>query len=33
MLSAAESAGYDEIFWHDPEGNGYYQPIVTARNR
>ena len=33
ILSAVESAGYDEIHWHNPEENGYYQPIVTARNR
>ena len=24
---------YEEARWHDPETNGYYQPIVTARNR
>ncbi len=33
IIAAVQSAGYEEVRWHDPEENGYYQPIVTARNR
>ncbi len=33
MMTAIQGAGYEEAYWHDPEANGYYQPIVTARNR
>ena len=33
IMTAIQGAGYEEACWHDPEANGYYQPIVTARNR
>jgi SAM-dependent methyltransferase len=33
IISAVRDAGFEEVRWHDPEANGYYQPIVTARNR
>jgi len=33
IISALKDAGFAETCWHDPEANGYYQPIVTARNR
>ncbi len=33
MMSAIRDAGYEDIRWHYPETSGYYQPIVTARNR
>jgi SAM-dependent methyltransferase len=33
VTAALRGAGYDEVRWHDPKGSGYYQPIVTARNR
>jgi len=32
IMTAVQGAGYEETRWHDPEENGYYQPIVTARN-
>ena len=33
MMAALRDAGYRDIRWHHPEESGYYQPIVTARNR
>ena len=33
IMTAVQGAGYEEICWHDPEASGYYQPVVTARNR
>ena len=33
ILAAATDAGYQEVRWHSPESTGYYQPIVTGRNR
>ena len=33
IMTAVQGAGYEEARWHDPEASGYYQPIVTARNR
>jgi hypothetical protein len=33
IMTAIQGAGYEEARWHDPEESGYYQPIVTARNR
>jgi len=33
IMTAVQGAGYEEACWHDPEASGYYQPIVTARNR
>ena len=33
MMAAIRDAGYGDIRWHLPEESGYYQPIVTARNR
>ncbi len=33
IMTAVQCAGYEDVSWHDPEANGYYQPIVTARNR
>jgi SAM-dependent methyltransferase len=33
MTAAIRGAGYQDIRWHAPEASGYYQPIVTARNR
>ena len=33
MMVAVRGAGYEEVRWHGPEASGYYQPIVTARNR
>ena len=32
IMTAVRNAGYVEARWHVPEENGYYQPIVTARN-
>jgi hypothetical protein len=33
IMTAVQGAGYEEVRWHHPEASGYYQPIVTARNR
>ena len=33
MMAAIKGAGYEDVRWHVPEDSGYYQPIVTARNR
>ena len=33
IMTAVRHAGYEEACWHDPEASGYYQPIVSARNR
>ncbi len=33
VTAAVRDAGYAEVRWHGPEASGYYQPIVTARNR
>ena len=33
LIAAVRNAGYGEVIWHSPEVTGYYQPIVTARNR
>ena len=33
LIPAVRNAGYDRVTWHPPEDTGYYQPIVTARNR
>ena len=33
ILESLRQAGYEETGWHEPEKTGYYQPIVTARNR
>jgi glycine/sarcosine N-methyltransferase len=33
IMAAVRGAGYDEARWHIADANGYYQPIVTARNR
>ncbi len=33
LLAAVRGAGFEDIHWHAPEASGYYQPIVTARNR
>ena len=33
ILAGAADAGYGEVRWHPPESTGYYQPIVTGRNR
>ncbi len=33
IMIAVQGAGYEEARWHVPEASGYYQPIVTARNR
>ncbi len=33
IMTAVQGAGYEEARWHVPEASGYYQPIVTARNR
>ncbi len=33
VLVAVRGAGYEEVRWHAPDASGYYQPIVTARNR
>ncbi len=30
---AVEAAGFEEVRWHGAQASGYYQPIVTARNR
>ena len=32
LISAIRDAGYEKVRWHMPQGSGYYQPIVTARN-
>jgi hypothetical protein len=32
-MTAIQDAGYADTRWHVPEESGYYQPIVTARNR
>ncbi len=33
IMTAVQGAEYEEVCWHVPEASGYYQPIVTARNR
>jgi SAM-dependent methyltransferase len=33
LVTAIETAGFDDASWHAPESSDYYQPIVTARNR
>ena len=33
IISAVQDAGFEEVRWHVPAASGYYQPIVTARNR
>ncbi len=33
IITAVQGAGYEEARWHDSEASGYYQPIVTDRNR
>ncbi len=33
VIATVRGAGYEEVRWHVPEASGYYQPIVTARNR
>ena len=33
VMAAVQRAGYEEVRWHVPDASGYYQPIVTARNR
>ncbi len=33
VMAAVREAGFEEVSWHVPEESGYYQPIVTARNR
>jgi len=33
LMDAVRDAGFVEVSWHVPDDSGYYQPIVTARNR
>ncbi len=33
IMTAVQSAGYEDATWHVPEDSGYYQPIVTARKQ
>ncbi len=33
LMAAVRGVGYEDVRWHGPEASGYYQPIVTARNR
>ncbi len=33
LIAAVRNAGYREARWRLPEETGYYQPVVTARNR
>jgi hypothetical protein len=33
IMTAVQGAGYEDVHWQDPDASGYYQPIVTARNR
>jgi SAM-dependent methyltransferase len=33
LTSALQTAGLEQIRWHEPEVSGYYQPVVTARAR
>ena len=33
IMKAVQDAGYQEVTWHTPEDSGYYQPVITARNR
>jgi len=33
VIAAVREAGFEEVTWHYPEASGYYQPIITARNR
>ena len=33
IMAAVQSAEYEDATWHVPEESGYYQPIVTARNK
>ncbi len=33
LVTAIETAGFDDATWHAPESSDYYQPIVTARNQ
>ena len=33
IIAARQSEEYEDATWHVPEESGYYQPIVTARNK
>ncbi len=33
IMTAMRGAGYADVRWHVPEASGYYQPIVSGRNR
>jgi len=33
LITAIRNAGFQEVRWHDSEDSGYYQPIITARNK
>jgi len=33
VMAAVREAEFEEVTWHYPEASGYYQPIITARNR
>jgi len=33
LMAAIHSAGFRDVRWHVPEDSGYYQPIITARNK
>ncbi len=33
IMTAVLGAAYEDVRWHVPDASGYYQPIVTARNR
>jgi SAM-dependent methyltransferase len=31
LTSALQTAGLEQVRWHEPDASGYYQPVVTAR--
>jgi len=33
LIAAIRNAGFQDVRWHVPEDSGYYQPIITARNK
>ncbi|SEE93236.1 Methyltransferase domain-containing protein [Streptomyces sp. 3213] len=31
LTDAVADAGFTDVSWHEPEGSGFYQPVLTAR--
>ncbi|WP_327406265.1 class I SAM-dependent methyltransferase [Streptomyces sp. NBC_01288] len=31
LSDAVADAGFTDVSWHEPEGSGFYQPVLTAR--